>query len=165
MISILVWAINMFPFVFIPNKWPKRKGNAPDGKNANNLLEPNCSTYHHCNNPSIAMKISQCYNSFLFCSSLAHILTPLRQIQVFLIVSFILSYGYSTYKNSPGRKICRDWNCFTGEVFAYSEAFGGKWNREGRKMKEDEKKLPNWEMVDPKPPVIQSGHFENRKQH
>ena len=32
-------------------------------------------------------------------------------------------------------------------------------------MKEDEKKLPNWEMVDPKLPVIQSGHFENRKQH
>ena len=35
----------------------------------------------------------------------------------------------------------------------------------GRKMKEDEKKLLGWEMVDPKPPVIQSGHFENRKQH
>ena len=32
-------------------------------------------------------------------------------------------------------------------------------------MKEDEKKLPNWEMVDPKPPMIQSGHFENRRQH
>ena len=32
-------------------------------------------------------------------------------------------------------------------------------------MKEDEKKLPNWETVDPKPPVIQSGHVENRKQY
>ena len=30
-------------------------------------------------------------------------------------------------------------------------------------MKEDEKKLPNWEMVDPKPPVIQSGHLEDRR--
>ena len=32
-------------------------------------------------------------------------------------------------------------------------------------MKEDEKKLPNWEMVDPKPSVIRSGHFENRRQY
>ena len=32
-------------------------------------------------------------------------------------------------------------------------------------MKEDEKKQPNWEMVDPKPPVVQSGHFENRRCH
>ena len=24
---------------------------------------------------------------------------------------------------------------------------------------------PNWEMVDPKPPVIQCGHMENRKEH
>ena len=24
---------------------------------------------------------------------------------------------------------------------------------------------PNWEMVDPKPPVIRSGHLENRKEH
>ena len=31
-------------------------------------------------------------------------------------------------------------------------------------MKEDEKKQPNnWEMVDPKPPVIRSGHLEDRK--
>lgn len=29
-------------------------------------------------------------------------------------------------------------------------------------MKEDEKKQPAWEMVDPKPPVIQSGHLEGR---
>lgn len=32
-------------------------------------------------------------------------------------------------------------------------------------MKRDEKKKPSWEMVDPKPPVIQSGHLENRKQN
>lgn len=30
-------------------------------------------------------------------------------------------------------------------------------------MKEDEKKPISWEMTDPKPPVIQSGHMENRK--
>lgn len=24
---------------------------------------------------------------------------------------------------------------------------------------------PNWEMVDPKPPVVQCGHLENRKEH
>lgn len=32
-------------------------------------------------------------------------------------------------------------------------------------MKEDEKKPANWEVKDPKPPVIQSGHMENRKQN
>lgn len=29
-------------------------------------------------------------------------------------------------------------------------------------MKEDEKKAIPWEATDPKPPVIQSGHMENR---
>ena len=29
-------------------------------------------------------------------------------------------------------------------------------------MKEDEKKQNVWEAVDPKPPVIRSGHMENR---
>jgi len=32
-------------------------------------------------------------------------------------------------------------------------------------VKEDEKKPIPWEAVDPKPPVIQSGHFENKKQN
>ena len=31
-------------------------------------------------------------------------------------------------------------------------------------MKEEEKKPVPWEMADPKPPVIRSGHMENRKQ-
>jgi hypothetical protein len=30
-------------------------------------------------------------------------------------------------------------------------------------MKEEEKKPPFWEVTDPKPPVIQSGHMENRR--
>ena len=30
-------------------------------------------------------------------------------------------------------------------------------------MKEDEKKKTAWEAVDPKPPVIRSGHMENRR--
>ena len=30
-------------------------------------------------------------------------------------------------------------------------------------MKKDEKKPPAWEVADPKPPVIQSGHMENRR--
>ncbi len=29
-------------------------------------------------------------------------------------------------------------------------------------MKEDEKRAVPWEAVDPKPPVIRSGHLENR---
>lgn len=32
-------------------------------------------------------------------------------------------------------------------------------------MKEEKKTGTTWEMVDPKPPVIQSGHMENRVQH
>ncbi len=33
-------------------------------------------------------------------------------------------------------------------------------------MKEDEKKQPTtWEVTDPKPPVIRSGHMENRRCH
>ena len=32
-------------------------------------------------------------------------------------------------------------------------------------MKKEEKKPRNWEMVDPKPPIIQSGHMENRTQN
>ena len=31
-------------------------------------------------------------------------------------------------------------------------------------MKEEEKKPIPWEMAVPKPPVIRSGHMENRKQ-
>lgn len=33
------------------------------------------------------------------------------------------------------------------------------------KEKQDEKKNTNWEMVDPKPPVIQSGHMESRRNY
>ena len=32
-------------------------------------------------------------------------------------------------------------------------------------MKEDENKKIPWEAADPKPPVIQSGHLESRKQN
>lgn len=32
-------------------------------------------------------------------------------------------------------------------------------------MKQDEKKPTAWEMTDPKPPVIQSGHMEKRRQN
>lgn len=31
-------------------------------------------------------------------------------------------------------------------------------------MKEEEKKPIPWEVTDPKPPVIRSGHLENKKQ-
>ena len=52
-----------------------------------------------------------------------------------------------------------------GGFFAYQGGFRGIMEPGGEKMKEDEKKLPNWELADPKLPVIQSGHFENRRQH
>ena len=32
-------------------------------------------------------------------------------------------------------------------------------------MKQEEKKPIPWEVVDPKPPVVQSGHLENRKRN
>ncbi len=32
-------------------------------------------------------------------------------------------------------------------------------------MKEDEKKPPSWEVTDPKPPVIRSGHMEDRRSY
>lgn len=32
-------------------------------------------------------------------------------------------------------------------------------------MKQEEKKPIPWEAVDPKPPVVHSGHMENRKQN
>ena len=32
-----------------------------------------------------------------------------------------------------------------------------------KKQKDGEK--PQWEMADPKPPVIRCGHMENRKEH
>ena len=36
---------------------------------------------------------------------------------------------------------------------------------EGSKLKQNEKKPIPWEVADPKPPVVQSGHMENRKQN
>ena len=32
-------------------------------------------------------------------------------------------------------------------------------------MRQEEKKPIPWEMKDPKPPVVQSGHMENRKKN
>jgi hypothetical protein len=37
--------------------------------------------------------------------------------------------------------------------------------KEGKTVKENEKKPVTWEVTDPKPPVIRSGHMENRKQN
>ena len=37
--------------------------------------------------------------------------------------------------------------------------------RKGRNVKQEEKKPIPWEVADPKPPVIQSGKMENRKQN
>ena len=40
-----------------------------------------------------------------------------------------------------------------------------KGERKGSAVKQDEKKPINWEVSDPKPPIIQSGKMENRKQN
>ena len=34
-----------------------------------------------------------------------------------------------------------------------------------KEEKQDEMKPIPWEVADPKPPVIRSGHFENRREH
>ena len=39
----------------------------------------------------------------------------------------------------------------------------GAYYLRGEKMKHEEKPPVPWEAVDPKPPVIHSGHMENRK--
>lgn len=36
---------------------------------------------------------------------------------------------------------------------------------EVKEMKEEERKPVPWEAVDPKPPVIRSGHMENRRKN
>ena len=47
--------------------------------------------------------------------------------------------------------------CIREETAAYTSG-------EVRKMKKEEERTPiPWEMADPKPPVIQSGHMENRR--
>ena len=62
----------------------------------------------------------------------------------FTILSFILLYLLGLSTNCPGHT-------------------SGK---EGEKMeKKQQEQKPNWEMVDPKPPVIRCGHMENRKEH
>lgn len=40
-----------------------------------------------------------------------------------------------------------------------------KLERQGSTVKQEEKKPTNWEVTDPKPPIVQSGHLENRKQY
>ena len=50
--------------------------------------------------------------------------------------------------------------------FIFAPALGRLTRKGGRIMhKEDEKKQVNWEISDPKPPVIRSGHMENRKEN
>lgn len=61
--------------------------------------------------------------------------------------------------NAVQFEICRINSGYGAETRARSGK-GESWL-----MKQDEKKKPAWEMVDPKPPVVQSGHLENRKQN
>ena len=46
-----------------------------------------------------------------------------------------------------------------------SFTLGSAYYIRGEIMKEEEKKPITWEAADPKPPVVQSGHMENRRQH
>ena len=51
------------------------------------------------------------------------------------------------------------------QSFPASFSFSGAYYGRGEKMKEEEKKPVPWEAVDPKPPVVQSGHMENRRRN
>ena len=48
-------------------------------------------------------------------------------------------------------------------VFSYAFAKITNTIAGGMNMKEDEKKPINWEVKDPKPPVIRSGRMEDRR--
>ena len=52
-----------------------------------------------------------------------------------------------------------------GSGFLHGTGFSNHTNAEVNSMKEDEKKPITWEAADPKPPVIQSGRMENRREH
>lgn len=45
------------------------------------------------------------------------------------------------------------------------QAANNNRKKEGKTVKQEEKKPITWEVADPKPPIIQSGHMENRKQN
>ena len=47
----------------------------------------------------------------------------------------------------------------------FSTVFGYTSPERVMEMKQEEKKTVNWEVADPKPPVVKSGHLENRKQN
>lgn len=50
-----------------------------------------------------------------------------------------------------------------GRILLHNLPWQGKATAGGSRMKQEKEKQPKpWEMVDPKPPVIQSGHMENR---
>ena len=51
--------------------------------------------------------------------------------------------------------------CFSG--INRKERVKIKAQRRGSFVKEEEKKPINWEVCDPKPPVIRSGHLENKR--
>ena len=53
---------------------------------------------------------------------------------------------------------------FLSVSFALSWYLGMK-QAPGAENKKQQEQKPNWEMVDPKPPVIRCGHLENRKEH
>ena len=73
----------------------------------------------------------------------------------------LFAYGISlTWKNGKVKEFLRQRRLHT---FAFvGKANGGKG---GEMMKEEEKKPITWEAADPKLPVIQSGHMENRKRN
>jgi hypothetical protein len=53
-----------------------------------------------------------------------------------------------------------DWHLHIRFIFGKTKSEKG-----GLNMKEDEKKPITWEAADPKLPVVQSGHMENRKRN
>ena len=63
------------------------------------------------------------------------------------------------------RQISAHGNSFPVSVdnFPFSVAKYGR--KEGKTVKQEEKKPVTWEVADPKPPVVQSGHMENKKQY
>ena len=61
---------------------------------------------------------------------------------------------------------CKGYFPLWGNPSHIPPSFVGKYHRKGGILvKEEEKKTIDWEITDPKPPVIRSGHLENRRQN
>ena len=76
------------------------------------------------------------------------------------IQHIVVKKFFTTRQSAKGKKTRTFSQCVFFGVFRYILCAGGDMMKE----KEDKTPIP-WEMKDPKPPVVRSGHMEGRVQH